>query len=92
MALVGKELASDAMLDKVLWVSSGRRLIETCTKGLTYKVPSHGVVTTETGMNFSHCCPSSSEIHLLKYCGSAFLVELSVVDLVGFRTMQQAPF
>ena len=51
--MVGEKLASDAMLDKVLHVFSGRWPIETCTEGLTYKGPSRGVVTIETGMNFS---------------------------------------
>ena len=51
--MVGEKLASDAMLDKVLCICSGRWPIETCTEGLAYKGPSRGVVTTETGMNFS---------------------------------------
>ena len=91
MALVGEELASDATLDKVLCICSGRRPIETCTEGLTYKGPSCGVVTTETGMNFSQELPplllgDTS----LKDSGSAFLVELSVMDLVGFRAPDNA--
>ena len=53
MASVGEKLASDAMLDKVLCICSGRRPIETCTEGLAYKGPSHDMVTTETSMNFS---------------------------------------
>ena len=52
MALVGEELASDAMLDKVLCICSGRRPIETCTEGLAYKGLSRGVVTAETNMDF----------------------------------------
>ena len=85
MALVGKELASDATLDKVLCICSGRWPIETCTEGLTYKGPSRGVVTTETGMNFSQELPPLFlRDTSLKYSGSAFLVEFSVVNLVGF--------
>ena len=57
MALVGEKLASDATLDKVLCVCSGRWPIETCTEGLAYKGPSRGVVTTKTGMNFSQELP-----------------------------------
>lgn len=85
MALVGEKLASNVMLDKVLCICSGRRPIETCTKGLAYKGPSHGVVTIETHMNFSQELPP---LFLgdtsLKYSSSAFLVEFSVVNLVGF--------
>ena len=91
MALVGKKLASDAMLDKVLCVCSGRRPIETCMEGLAYKGPSLGVVTAETGMNFSQELPpfflgDTS----LKYSGSAFLIEFSLVNLVGFRAPHNA--
>ena len=65
MALVGEKLASDTVLDKVMCICSGRRPIETYTEGLAYKGPSRGVVTAETGMNFSQeLPPSSSEIHL----------------------------
>ena len=53
MALVGKELASDAMLDKVLCICSGRRLIKPYTEGLANKGPSCGVVPADTGMNLS---------------------------------------
>lgn len=85
MALVGKKLASDATLDKALCIYLGRRPIETCTEGLSYKGPSRGVVTTETGMNFSQ---ELSPLFLgdisLEYSGSAFLVEFSAVNLVGF--------
>ena len=87
MALVGEKLASDAMLDKVLCICSGRRPVETGTEGLTYKSPSRGVVTAEASMDFSQ---ELSSLFFgdtsLKYSGSAFLVELSFVDLVGFRT------
>ena len=34
MTLIGEELATDAVLDKVLCVCSGCRPIETCTEGL----------------------------------------------------------
>ena len=65
MAVVGKELTSHAALDEVLRVCSGRRPKETCTKSLTYKGPSCGVVTAEASMDFSQeLRPSSSEIHL----------------------------
>ena len=93
--MIGKELASDATLDKVLCICSGRRPIKPCTEGLANKGPSHGVVTAETGMNFSQELPP---LFLgdtsLKYSGSAFLVEFFVVNLVGLRarTMRRASF
>ena len=91
MALGGEKQASDAMLDKVLCVCSGRRPIETCTEGLAYKGPSRGVVTSETGMNFSQELPP---LFLgdtsLKYSGSAFLIKFSLVNLVGFRAPHDA--
>ena len=91
MALVGEKLASDAMLDEVLRVSSGRWPIETYTVGLAYEGPSRGVVTAETGMNFTQELPpfllgDTS----LKYSGSAFLIEFSLVNLVGFRAPHNA--
>ena len=86
MALVGEKLASDAMLDKVLCICSGSRPIKSCTEGLAYKGPSCSVVTTETGMNFSQ---EMSPLFLgdtsLKYSDSAFLVEFSLLNFVGFR-------
>ena len=50
MALVGEKLTSDATLDKVMCVCSGRWPIETCTKGLAYKGPGCGVMAAESGM------------------------------------------
>ena len=91
MALVGEKLASNATLDKVLCICSGRLPIEACTEGLAYKGPSRGVVTTETGMNFSQELPP---LFLgdtsLEYSGSAFLVEISIVNLVGLRMPDNA--
>ena len=91
MALVGEELASNATLDKVLCIRSGRQPIEPCTEGLANKGPSCGVVPAETGMNLSQELPplllgDTS----LKDSGSAFLIELSVVNLVGLRTPDNA--
>ena len=89
--MVGEKLASGASLDKVLCICSGRRPIETCTEGLAYKGPSCSMVATETGMNFSQELPpfflgDTS----LEYSGSAFLVKLSLMDLVGFRSPHNA--
>ena len=91
MALVGKELASNATLDKVLCICSGRRPIETCMEGLVYKGPSRGMVTIETGMNFGQELPSLFfRDTSLKYSGSAFLIELCIMNLVGLRTPDNA--
>ena len=91
MALIGEELASDTMLDQVMCICSGRRPKETCTEDLTYQGPSRGMVTPDTGMNFGQELSSLSFGDAsLKYSGSALLVELSVMDLVGFRAPDNA--
>ena len=85
MALVCKKLATDAMLDEVMCVCSGHRPVETCTEGLAYKGPSCGVVFVESSMNFGQeLSPFLFRDTSLKYLGSAFLIKLSLVDLVGF--------
>ena len=88
MALVGKELASDATLDKVICICSGRRPIKPCTEGLANKGPSCGVVTAESGVNLGQELPP---LFLgdtsLKNFGNAFLIELSVMKLVGLRML-----
>ena len=91
MAMVGEELASNTTLDKVLCICSGRRPIESCTEGLANKGPSCGVVPAETGMNLSQeLAPLLLGDTSLKDSGSAFLIELSVVNLVGLRTPDNA--
>ena len=65
MALIGKELASNAALYEVLCICSGRGPKETCTEGLPYKGPSCDVMATKTSVYFGQeLPPSSSEIHL----------------------------
>ena len=87
MALVGEKLASDAMLDKVMCVYSGRWPIETCTEGLAYKGPSCGVMAIESGMNFSQQVPPFLFGDApLKDSGSAFLIKFSLMDFIGFRS------
>ena len=91
MALVGEELATDTMLDEVLCVCSGCRPVETCTEGLAYKGPSCSVVAAESGMNFSQELPpflfgDAS----LEHSGRAFLIKLSLMNLVGFRVPHDA--
>ena len=91
MALVGEELASDASLDKVLCIFSGRRQIKTCTEGLGNKGPSCSVVTSEFGVNFSQeLLPLFLGDTSLKNSGSAFLIELSIMNPVGLRTPNNA--
>ena len=95
MALVCKKLATDATLDKVLCVCSGRRPVETCTEGLAYKGPSCGVVAAKSGVDFYQKPPPFLFRDApLKDSGCAFLIKLFLVDLVGFRprTMQRASF
>ena len=91
MALVGEEMATDAMLDEVLCVCSGCRPVETCTEGLAYKGPSCGMVAAESNVNFGQELPpylfgDAS----LENSGRAFLIKLSLVDLVGFRAPHNA--
>ena len=91
MALVCEKLAPDTTLDKVLCICSGRRPKETCTEGFTYKGPSRGVVTAETSVDFGQRLPSLFFGDAsLKYSGSAFLVEHSIMDLVCFRMPDNA--
>ena len=91
MALIGEELTAHATLDKDLSVSSSRRPEKVCPECLTYKGAGCGVMTTETDMYF---CQELPPLFLgdtsLKDSGSAFLVELSVVNLVGLRTPDNA--
>ena len=84
MALIGKELASDAMLDKVLCIRSGCRPIKPYTEGLANKGPSCGVVPAESGVNFSQELPPLFLGYTsLEDSGGAFFVELSIMSLVG---------
>ena len=91
MALVCKKLATDAMLDQMLHICPGRRPIKTCTEGLAYKGPGCGVVAAKSSMNF--CQKLSSFLFgdaPLKDSGSAFLIKLSLVDFIGFRSPHYA--
>ena len=91
MAFVCKKLATDAMLDEVLCVCSGYRPVETYTEGLAYKGPSCGVVAAESGMNFGQELPAFLFGDApLEHSSCAFLIKLSLVDLVGFRAPHNA--
>ena len=91
MALVCKKLATDAMLDHMLCICSGRRPVETCTEGLAYKGSGCGVVAAKSSMNFCQKFPSFLFGDApLKDSDSAFFVQLSLVDPVGFRSPHYA--
>ena len=89
--MVCKKLATDAMLDEVLFVCPGRRPVKTCMEGLAYKGPGCGVVAAESSMDFCQKLPPFVFGDApLKDSGSAFLIKLSLVDLVGFRPPHNA--
>src|SRR3954463_6555599 len=91
MSLVYKKLATDASLDQVLSVCPGRWPIKACTESLAYKGPSCSVMTTESGTNFSQQVPPFLFGDApLKDSGSAFLIKLSLMDFVGFRSPHYA--
>ena len=91
MALICKKLATDASLDEILCICSGCRPIETCTEGLAYKGPGCGMVAAESNMDFCQKLPPFLFGDApLKDSGSAFLIKLSLVDLVGFRALHNA--
>ena len=91
MALVCKKLATDATLDKVQCVCSGRRPVETCTEGLAYKDPGCGVVAAESSIDFCQkLLPFLFGDAPLKDSGSAFFIQLSLIDPVGFRSPNYA--
>ena len=74
-----------------LSVFPGRRPIKACTESLANKGPSGSVVTTESGMNFSQKVPPFLFGDApLKDSGSAFLIKLSLMDSIGFRSPHYA--
>ena len=89
--MVCKKLATDAFMDQVLSVRPGRRPIKACTEGLAYKGPSCIVMTAESGMNFSQEVPPFLFGDApLKDSGNAFLIKLSLMDFIGFRSSHYA--
>ena len=83
--MVYKELATDASLDQVLSVCSGRRPVKARTESLAYKGPSCSMMATESGMNFSQqVLPFLFGYTSLKDSGSTFLIKLSLMDFIGF--------
>ena len=91
MTLIGKELATDVVLDKVLCVCSSCGPIKACAEGLADKYPSRSMVSVESGMDFSQELPPFLfEDASLEHSGCAFLIEFLLVDLVGFRPPHNA--
>ena len=91
MALIGEELATDAMLDKVLCICPGCRPVETYTEGLAYECPSCGMVAAESGMSFSQKLPPFLFGDApLEHSSRDFLIKLSLMDLIGFRAPHNA--
>ena len=65
VALIGKELATDVVLDEVLCVCSGCRPIKACAEGLADKGLSRSVVPPSSAwISAKSCHPSYSEMHL----------------------------
>ena len=91
MALIGKKMASNTALYEVLCICSGRGPKETCTEGLTYEGLSCGVMAAQTSMNFSQkVSPFLFGDTPLKDSGSAFFIQLSLMDPVGLRSPHYA--
>ena len=77
----------DASLDHVLSVCPGRRPIKSGTEGLAHKGLGCGMVPVESGVNFSQKVPPFLFGDTpLKDSGCAFLIKLSLMDFVGFRS------
>ena len=69
----------------------GPSAVKTCMEGLAYKGPGYSMMTAESGMNFSQEIPPLLFGDApLKDSGSAFLIKLSLVDFVGFRSPHYA--
>ena len=89
--MICKELATGAALDQVMCICLGCWPIESCTEGLAYKSRGCGVVTAESGVNLCQKIPPFLFGDApLKDSGSAFLIKLSLMDLVGFRPLHNA--
>ena len=85
MALIDEELATNAMLDKVLCIWSGCRPIKTYTESLADKCPSRSMVPAKSGMDFSQELPHFLfRDASLEHSGRTFLIEFPLMDFVGF--------
>ena len=89
--MVCKKLETDAALDQVLCVCPGCRPIKPCMEGLAYKGPGCSVVPAKSSVNFSQEVPPFLFGDApLKDSGSAFLIKLSLMDFIGFRSPNYA--
>ena len=89
--MICTELATGAMLDQVLCICPGRWPIESCREGLAYKSSGCSVMTAESGVNLCQKVPPFLFGDApLKDSGCAFLVKLSLMDLIGFRSPHYA--
>ena len=89
--MVCKKLATDTMLYQMLCICPGRRPIKTCTEGLAYKGLGYCMVAAVSGMDFCQKLPPFLFGDApLKDSGCDFLIKLSLMDLVGFRSPHYA--
>jgi len=86
MALIGEELATDAMLDKVLCICPSCRPVKTCTEGLAYQCPSCSVVAAESGKDFvQELLPFLFGDASLEHSGARLEKAVGVSEAVGLR-------
>ena len=86
-----KKLATDTMLYQMLCICPGHRPIKACMEGLAHKGPGCGMVAAESRVNFCQKFPPFLFGDApLKDSGSAFFIQLSLMDPVGFRSPHYA--
>jgi hypothetical protein len=91
MTLIGEKLTSHTTLDKGLCVCSGRWPEKTCPESFAYEGLSCGVMAAQTSMYFSQELSSLLFGDTpLENSGSAFLVQFTFMNFVGFRTPNYA--
>ena len=87
MAFVCKKLATDATLNQILCICSGRRPIKTCMEGFADKCLSSSAVRAESGMDFSQeLTPFLFGDASLEHSGRTRLIEFSLMYFVGLGT------
>ena len=91
MNLIGEKLTAYKTLDKGLCVCSSCWPEETCPEIFAYKGPGCGVMAAESSMDFCQKLPPFLFGDApLKDSGCAFLIKLSLMNLVGFRSPNYA--
>ena len=89
--MVGKKLIAHTTLDKGLCVCSVRWPEKTCPESFAYKGPSCGMMTAQTSMYFrQELSPFLFGDTPMENSGSAFLVQFTFMNFVGFRTPDYA--